>query len=142
MGLDDSERTTVCYTSPLVNVGCHTDAFEQAKWFGDDIALKSAKYHHEPKSLADIVASMRMIGAGSSALGRVRAGFDLARSFNGASNMIVMHARLASQLADHLGLPDDVGHALTASYGQWDGTGLPGELAGGEIPHHGLTMMD
>ena len=73
---------------------------------------------------ADILREL--IGAGSSALGRVRAGFDLARSFNGASNMIVMHARLASQLADQLGLPDDVGHALAASYGQWDGTGRDG----------------
>jgi hypothetical protein len=30
----------------LVNVGCHSDAHEQAKWFGDDIAMKSINAHH------------------------------------------------------------------------------------------------
>jgi HD-GYP domain-containing protein (c-di-GMP phosphodiesterase class II) len=33
-GLDDQERADVCYTALLVTVGCHTDAHEQAKWFG------------------------------------------------------------------------------------------------------------
>src|SRR4051794_3346450 len=42
-GLDDVERSDVYYTALLVNVGCHTDAHEQAKWFGDDIAMKSTK---------------------------------------------------------------------------------------------------
>jgi hypothetical protein len=34
----------VHYTALLVNAGCHADAHEQTKWFGDDIALKSGKY--------------------------------------------------------------------------------------------------
>ena len=47
VGLDEQERAVVYYTALLVNVGCHTDAHEQAKWFGDDIALKAGKYDHE-----------------------------------------------------------------------------------------------
>jgi len=43
IGLEEAERSTVYYTALLVNVGCHSDAHEQAKWFGDDIALKSTK---------------------------------------------------------------------------------------------------
>jgi response regulator RpfG family c-di-GMP phosphodiesterase len=43
IGLDDAERSTVYYAALLVNVGCHVDAHEQAKWFGDDIALRSGK---------------------------------------------------------------------------------------------------
>src|SRR6266511_1782109 len=39
VGLAEEERATVYYTALLINVGCHTDAHEQAKWFGDDIAL-------------------------------------------------------------------------------------------------------
>jgi DNA-binding CsgD family transcriptional regulator len=35
LGLDDQERSNVYYTALLINVGCHTDAHEQAKWFGD-----------------------------------------------------------------------------------------------------------
>jgi hypothetical protein len=44
LGLDDDVRCVVYYTALLTNVGCHTDAHEQAKWFGDDIALKGDKY--------------------------------------------------------------------------------------------------
>ena len=42
-GLDEAERAVVYYTALLVNVGCHADAHEQAKWFGDDIVLKAGK---------------------------------------------------------------------------------------------------
>src|SRR3954453_20060126 len=55
-GLDEGERAVVYYTALLVNVGCHTDAHEQAKWFGDDIALKSGKYDHELGSKRQAVA--------------------------------------------------------------------------------------
>ena len=41
MGLDESERSTVYYTALLTWVGCHVDAYEQAKWFGDDLAFKT-----------------------------------------------------------------------------------------------------
>jgi hypothetical protein len=47
IGLDEDERAVVYYTALLVNVGCRSDAHEQAKWFGDDIALKSSKHEHE-----------------------------------------------------------------------------------------------
>ena len=52
IGLDEEERAVVYYTALLVNVGCHTDAHEQAKWFGDDIALKAGKYDHELRERA------------------------------------------------------------------------------------------
>src|SRR5437763_5978302 len=45
--LDDQTRIAVYYTALLINVGSHSDAHEQAKWFGDDIALKSDKYEYE-----------------------------------------------------------------------------------------------
>src|SRR5919205_928108 len=50
-GLDEQERAVVYYTALLINIGCHTDAHEQAKWFGDDIAMRSVKYDHEQRSL-------------------------------------------------------------------------------------------
>src|SRR5437016_11234518 len=49
-GLDQESRADVYYTALLVNVGCHSDAHEQAKWFGDDLAMKSHKYEHPPGS--------------------------------------------------------------------------------------------
>ncbi len=54
VGLDDLDRAGVYYTSLLINVGCHTDAHEQAKWFGNDIDLKSDKYAYEPKTFREM----------------------------------------------------------------------------------------
>ena len=73
LGLDEEQRAVVYYTALLVNVGCHTDAHEQAKWFGDDIALKSVKYDHEPRSLRMATTGMRQLGAGHAAAAPVPA---------------------------------------------------------------------
>ncbi len=136
MGLDDDERATVYYTSLLVNVGCHTDAYELAKWFGDDISMRSSKFDFEPGSLGEAATMVRMIGAGGSALDRIRTGVELATVDRSTmANMLMMHARLAGQLAHGLGLPDAVVTALAGSYEQWNGRGSPGELAGDAIPH-------
>src|SRR2546423_1205112 len=64
LGLDDERRAAVYYTALLVNVGCHADAHEQAKWFGDDIALKSTKYDHEQRSIRGAAAGLRLLGSG------------------------------------------------------------------------------
>lgn len=58
IGLDEQQRAAVYYTALLINLGCHSDAHEQAKWFGDDIALKSMKYDHEPRSLRGAAAGL------------------------------------------------------------------------------------
>ncbi len=63
IGLGEEQRAVVYYTALLVNVGCHSDAHEQAKWFGDDIALKSIKYDHEPRSLRMAATGIRFLGA-------------------------------------------------------------------------------
>src|SRR5215475_8772599 len=41
MGLDEATRVVVYYVGLIAWVGCHVDAYEQAKWFGDDLALKA-----------------------------------------------------------------------------------------------------
>ncbi len=47
LDLADDEKLVVYYTALLLTVGCHSDAHEQAKWFGDDFALKANKYKYE-----------------------------------------------------------------------------------------------
>ena len=135
VGLDEEARVAVYYTALLVNVGCHTDAHEQAKWFGDDIAMKSGKYDHEFKSLGAAAAGLRRLGAGKPPLHRFRIGLEFVvsghRDFDG---MIDEHAARARALGEELGLPDDVLDALAASYETWDGRGWPGELKGDRIP--------
>jgi len=43
-GAGEGARAAAYYGALLVNVGCHTDAYEQVQWFGDDIALKAMRY--------------------------------------------------------------------------------------------------
>jgi HD-GYP domain-containing protein (c-di-GMP phosphodiesterase class II) len=135
IGLDESERAVVYYTALLVNVGCHADAHEQAKWFGDDIALKAVKYRHELRGVGMTAASMRLVGSGNPPLHRFRVGLEFA--FSGHREMddvMASHAAMARALAEQLGLPDEVRAALGGSYEQWDGRGWPGELGGEEVP--------
>ncbi len=135
MGLDEEARSTVYYTALLINVGCHTDAHEQAKWFGDDIGLKSGKYDYEQRSIAGIAASMRRLGRGHAPLHRFRVGLEFAVSgFRQLDGMIDQHSALARSLAAEIGLPADVQAAIGASYERWDGRGWPGELRAADIP--------
>jgi hypothetical protein len=101
LGLDDEARAVVYYTALLVNVGCHTDAHEQAKWFGDDIAPKSTKYEHELRSVRAMASGMRRIGAGRPPLHRFRIGLGfLLSGHRDVNDMIDHHAAMARTLGE------------------------------------------
>ena len=135
VSLDEEQRSVVYYTALLVDVGCHSDAHEQAKWFGDDIALKSGKYDHELGSISGALAALRLVGSGNPPLHRFRVGLEFAwsghRDLNG---MIAQHSALAQRLAEQLGLSGAVQASVGAAYEQWDGKGWPGRLKGRDIP--------
>jgi HD-GYP domain-containing protein (c-di-GMP phosphodiesterase class II) len=135
VGLDEARRATVYYTALLINVGCHSDAHEQAKWFGDDIGLKSDKYEYEFRSLRGALAGMRRIGSGRAPLHRFRVGLEFALSgHRDVDDMIAHHAAMARLLGEQLGLYDEVLESLSGAYEQWDGRGWPGELSGAAVP--------
>jgi HD-GYP domain-containing protein (c-di-GMP phosphodiesterase class II) len=135
VGLDEETRGDVYYTALLINVGCHSDAHEQAKWFGDDIAMKSGKYDHEFRSLRAAAAGVRLIGAGNPPLHRFRVGLEfLLSGHREVDGMIAQHAALARSFAEQLGLSEPVLESLGAAYEQWDGRGWPGRLSGADIP--------
>src|SRR5690349_3839016 len=134
-GLGERDRVAVYYTALLVNVGCHADAHEQAKWFGDDIKLKSGKYAHQLGSVRGAMATMRLVGAGNPMLHRFRVGLEFAVSgHRELDGMIAQHARLARTLAEQLDLPGQVREAVGMAYEQWDGRGWPGDLRGRAVP--------
>jgi HD-GYP domain-containing protein (c-di-GMP phosphodiesterase class II) len=135
LGLDEQERAVVYYTALLINVGCHSDAHEQAKWFGDDIALKSGKYDHPPRSVRAAATGMRRLGAGNPPLHRFRIGLSFAVSgHREVEDMISEHAAIARTFAEQLDLPEEVRDAISASYEFWDGHGWPSGTNGEEIP--------
>jgi HD-GYP domain-containing protein (c-di-GMP phosphodiesterase class II) len=135
IGLDEETRAVVYYTALLIDVGCHTDAHEQAKWFGDDIALKSDKYEYDFHGVRGAVAGMRRIGAGNPPLHRFRIGLEFAISgHRDVDDMIAHHSALARMLGEQLELSDEVLDALSAAYEQWDGRGWPNGLKGEDVP--------
>ena len=69
LGFDESERAVVYYAGLLAWVGCHTDAYEQAKWFGDDIAIKAEAFHVADPRAAVLAEPPRR----GEAVGRARA---------------------------------------------------------------------
>lgn len=134
-GLDENERAAVYYTALLINIGCHSDAYEQANWFGDDIALKSGWFDHPPRSLRRAAAIFRLVGSGSPPIDRVRAGLEFAVSGRRAMDALMnRHAQMARAFADDLPLPAGTPEALSSSYEQWDGHGWPGVLNGDAVP--------
>jgi HD-GYP domain-containing protein (c-di-GMP phosphodiesterase class II) len=137
VGLGEEERAVVYYTALLINVGCHTDAHEQAKWFGDDIGMKSRKYDPEFQAgpLRAAVHGLGSIGAGQPPLHRIRVGLEfLLSGHRETDGMIAAHAAIARTLAEQLGLPRNAVDAIGCAYEFWDGNGWPGAVSGAEIP--------
>jgi len=132
LGLDASERRVVYYSGLLAWVGCHTDAYEQAKWMGDDLALKSdAHYAYDSGRAGPMVAFMlKHIGGSSRPLAQrlvIGAGFaGEGRRVLGA--LAENHYRATDALAERLGLGADVREGLRQTYERWDGRGAYGLL--------------
>jgi HD-GYP domain-containing protein (c-di-GMP phosphodiesterase class II) len=134
VGLDAAARADVYYTAMLVNVGCHADAHEQAKWFGDDISAKSIKYGHG-MGLRRTAVAFSQLGAGKPPLHRFRVGLEfLISGHRELADMITSHSRVAMTLARQLGLPEAVAEAVGSAYEQWNGRGWPGKLAREKVP--------
>jgi HD-GYP domain-containing protein (c-di-GMP phosphodiesterase class II) len=133
--LDDGKRSAVYYTALLIDVGCHTDAHEQAKWFGDDIACKATKFDHDMRSIASVLANLRMLGSGNPPMHRLRVGLEfVAFGHKDVDGMVENHSLLARALARELGLHQPVHDAVAAAYERWDGRGWPGDLDGERVP--------
>jgi HD-GYP domain-containing protein (c-di-GMP phosphodiesterase class II) len=136
LGLSAEDRGALYNASLLVNVACHSDAHEQAKWFGDDLALKAGKYAYGIRGPKAALASVKVMGGiGRPLLERFRIGMQFAAyGRREVASMIESHAALAAQFALQLGMPPAVVDAVRGSYEQWDGKGWPGERKGDAVP--------
>ncbi len=132
LDLDDAEREVVYYSGLLAWVGCHTDAYEQSKWFGDDIAMKrEAMFAGSAPAFARFFVTH--LGAGNPPLGRLRTGLAFPREgVRWFSELLATHWRAADLFAERLGLGEDVRRSLVESYEWWNGKGAAG-LKGEEI---------
>lgn len=135
VGLDEADREVVYYASLVAWVGCHVDAYEQAKWFGDDTALKSDFRHADfAAATAKPLFMLRHLGAGRPAAERARlgAGF-LGDGRRAAEAMLENHWLAADGLAARLGLSQRVRDSVEQTFERWDGKGVPKGAKGEEI---------
>jgi HD-GYP domain-containing protein (c-di-GMP phosphodiesterase class II) len=134
LGLDDTTRAVVYYVSLISWVGCHVDAYEQAKWFGDDLTLKADARHVDMAGMAARTFVMSHVGAGRGLLDRARLGVEFAGDGRRAvSQMIENHWLATNELAARLGLGKKVRESLYQTFERWDGKGVPAEASGEEI---------
>ncbi len=135
MGLGESDREVVYYASLLAWVGCHVDAYEQAKWFGDDTALKADFRRVDFASRASAPLFMlRHLGAGRPLRERARLGVAfLADGRRAAEAIPENHWRAADDLMARLGLPQRVRDSVEQTFERWDGKGQPTGAKGDEI---------
>ncbi|MFD4365874.1 HD domain-containing phosphohydrolase [Rhodococcus sp. NPDC058521] len=135
-GLDESKQQVVYYTSMIAWVGCHVDAYEQAKWFGDDLAFKS---DFRRVDLSGPAAQARFIlghlGTGRPARTRAGISIDFARGGGrrAAADMIGNHWRATDDLAFRLGLGTVVRRSIEQTFERWDGRGVPKGAKGADI---------
>ncbi len=135
LGLDDNAREVVFYTSLLVWVGCHIDAYEQARWFGDDQAVKHAqRFTDIARPIAGAKFLVANLGGGGSLAARARAGVGyLSHGHRDVEAMFENHWRAASALAEDLRLSPVVTENLAQTFERWDGRGEPEGLRGDAV---------
>jgi HD-GYP domain-containing protein (c-di-GMP phosphodiesterase class II) len=130
LGLSGAERETVYYSGLLAWVGCHTDAYEQAKWFGDDALLKSdAHYGYDMGKVGPSATFMLKHVGGSGRPLPTRARIGLGFLGEGRKALMALadnHYLATDELAARLGLGDEVRDSLRQSYERCDGKGAYG----------------
>ena len=135
LGLEASEREAVYYSSLLAWVGCHVDAYEQAKWFGDDLALKHDIRLVDEGNPAQVVTFvLRHLGAGRPRSERAR----LAATFLGGGRHVVQdinvnHFRAVDMLIERLALSDTIRRSVGQTFERWDGKGDPDGAKGEQL---------
>jgi HD-GYP domain-containing protein (c-di-GMP phosphodiesterase class II) len=135
LAMDAEEREVVYYASMLAWLGCHIDAYEQAKWFGDDQAFKhDAAYVDAGDAIGSAAFLLRHIGDGRPLAERVKAGVGfLADGRHDLEQMYENHWRAASALSEDLGLSDVVRDSVAQTFERWDGKGEPDGIKGEEV---------
>jgi HD-GYP domain-containing protein (c-di-GMP phosphodiesterase class II) len=129
VGLDDGERTVLYYSGLLAWVGCHVDAHEQARWFGDDIAAKrDARFVDLDGAWADVKYVLANVGRDRPPLERVRTGAGfVAGGYKAIEQMLGNHCLATEWLAESLGLGEGTRECLRQSFERWDGRGAFGK---------------
>ena len=136
IGVEPEQRADVFYVSLLAWVGCWVDAYDQAKWWGDDQSIKVKIYDHgrNPVGLQAARYAIGELGAGKPSLERmrVRAAF-VAGGRREVDGVATRHCQAARELALRIGVGKTAANELLQTWERWDGRGEPRGLKHDEI---------
>ena len=117
LGLDETTRGVVYYVGLIAWVGCHVDAYEQAKWFGDDMALKADAHHVDMAGLRARTFVWSHVGTGRGLMERARLSAKFVGDGRRAANeMLENHWLATNELAGRLGLGPEVREGLYQTF--------------------------
>lgn len=134
VGVEPEQRGALYYVATLAWVGCVADTPEVAAWFGDDIAFRGDSYHVDFSGLPMLGFMLRHVGTGSPALRRLRLAASLVvTGGKGIEQGLMAHCLTTAQMAERLGLGEDVCLPLQQMFTRWDGRGVPGDVGGDGI---------
>jgi HD-GYP domain-containing protein (c-di-GMP phosphodiesterase class II) len=129
-GVEDLEAV---YCAALLHaVGCTSDAFEAARLYGDDVAVRAGYATVDGGKPLEVIGFLaRYAGGGGAPAAFVRA---VAAGPRQARAGFAAHCEVGVRLGDRLGLPAAARDALGFVFERWDGKGFPNGAAGEAIP--------
>lgn len=135
VGLSDDQRSELYFGSLIAWVGCHVDAYEQAKWFGDDLALKDGFRTYDLHGPGPMLAMMNAhLGRGRPLGARARTVVAFAaRGRRDVGEMLANHWFAADRFAEAVGLEEGVRTTVLQTFERWDGKGAPYGASGDQI---------
>jgi hypothetical protein len=136
VGLGEPDVGDVYYLALLRSVACTAFAHEMAVAWGDDIGLRRLMDPLDKTDPDAVVAAARALEQGEDREQGARAAAHLLSPAGKAlaDQMCLAHRDVGRRFATRLGLTGAVGEGLGQVYERWDGTGMPGPLAGEQIP--------
>ncbi len=134
VGLEERHAESLFYVIMLAWVGCVADTPEVARWFGDDIVVRSDSYEVDLEGLPMVGFMLRHAGLGGPALHRLSLAAKLLVTGGRAVEQgLRMHCLTTAQMAGRLGLGADVTERLQQVSTRWGGKGVPGGVGGEDI---------
>lgn len=131
----EAQRAGAYDATLLMWIGCTADSQEYARWFGDDIAVRSASYLVDWSGLPFVRFLVGHVAQGRPLSARAATLAEMMVDARGhLTQLLHSHCLSASMLAARLGMPRDVQDAIAAAFERYDGRGLPNGLRGEGIP--------
>ncbi|HEX9887890.1 MAG TPA: HD domain-containing phosphohydrolase [Nitriliruptorales bacterium] len=136
LALPSDELRDVYYVSLLRFIGCTATSEDHVRTVGgDEIAFLAAMAPVFMGGMREMMTTfVSEVGRELPPLRRAAAVVRALADTDGAERTLSADCEVASRFASRLGMGPSIDRALRHAFERWDGRGIPGELAGEEVP--------